>query len=124
MSASQSQAGPSTAVEESTPLLASTDAPSNGTGDRTESASGEDEAAEGPTIVYRPLSDINKFLSRVFIAVIVTGVIQLIFTLTALILNQYGSSRFDLWDYDFVNSLSPFSWAVRVPGPGSLSPHR
>lgn len=114
---SSSHAGPST-VQERRPLLASTDSPSNDTGDRTEGTSQEDEAAQGSVTIYRSLSRVDKFLSRLFIAVIVTGVIQLGITLASVILSQYGSSRFGAWDYILSFAVAPCFWAVRPPSLG------
>lgn len=110
MSTSQPESSPSGA-QEATQLAASTDnASSKDTGNDTDSILN----TPGSTTSSQPLSRIDDFLSRVFIIVIVTGVIQLGSTLVVTLMTEYELARFEISDFSVQWTAGHFLYAVSV----------
>lgn len=68
----------------------------------------QNESGQSSETTDRSLSRIDKFLSRFLVAVLITSIIQLAFTLTAFIMAQISASRYGLWDYDLDQTLICF----------------
>lgn len=95
-------------TEETTPLLDSENPSFRGATTDAEAA----ERNERPSTVYSSLSRIDKILARLFVVVLATSVVQLGFTLAAILMTQYGSSRYNIWDFELDQTLGYFFWTV------------